>query len=85
MNPFHVWLRPLGNNCRVRVDGVKNVPWLLARLSQSFVFKTSEEVHEEQDSSCCTFQLAYSSQMPRRAVEKLLASIPEVRVMADPA
>ncbi len=85
MNTFPVWLRPLGSDCRVRVDGVNNARWLLARLSQSFIFKTSEEVHEEQGSSYCTFRLAYSSQMSRRALEKLLASIPEVKIMLEPA
>jgi hypothetical protein len=85
MNPFQVWLRPLGGDCRVRVDGMRNAQWLLTRLSQSFVFKTSEGVHEDKDSSCCTFNLAYSSQVPRRMFERLLASIPEVMVMVDPA
>lgn len=85
MNRFQIWLRPLGSNCRVRVDGVKNAQWLLTRLSESFVFKTSEEVHEDRDSSCCTFRVPYSSQVPRRLFEKLLASIPELKVMVDPA
>ena len=86
MNPFHVWLRPLGGDCRVRVDGMSNAQWLLTRLRQSFVFKDSEAIHEDQDSSnCCTFRVAYTSQVPRRVFERLLASIPEVMVMVDPA
>ena len=55
------------------------------RLSQSFVFKTSEAMHEDQGTSCCTFRVAYSSQVPRPAFERLLASIPEVKVMLDSA
>ena len=86
MSPFQVWLRPLGGDCRVRVDGMRNAQWLLTRLSQSFVFKTSEAMHEDHVSaSGCTFRIAYSSQVPRRAFERLLASIPEVTVMVDPA
>jgi hypothetical protein len=61
-----------------------NTNWLLTRLSHSFVFKTSEQVREDGDTSCCTFRVAYSSQMPRPALEQLLASIPEVKVMVDP-
>lgn len=85
MIPFCVWIRPLGSNCRVRVDGIKNVKWLLDRLSQSFVFKSSEPIDEDQSSSCSTFQVPYSSQMPRSTFEKLLAGIPEVRLMTEPA
>ena len=38
MNVFRVWVRPLGGNCRVRVDGIRNAQWLLNRLGHSFVF-----------------------------------------------
>lgn len=85
MNAFHVWLRPLGDTCRVRVDGMKNAQWLLLRLGQSFVFKTAEPMDEEADSSCCTFCMAYSSQVSRRGLERLLVGIPEVVLMTDPA
>ena len=85
MNTFPVWLRPLGNACRVRVDGIKNAQWLVDRLSRSFVFKTSDPMNEEEGSSCYTFRVAYSSQMSRRGLERLLAAIPEVNLMTDPA
>ena len=85
MNAFRVWIRPLGSNYRVRVDGSRNAQWLLDRLGQSFVFKTAEPMNEEKGSSCCTFGLPYGSQMSRRGLEKLLAAIPEVNLMADPA
>ena len=85
MNAFPVWVRPLGNNCRLRVDGIRNAQWLLEHLARSFVFKTSDPMDEEQGSSCCTFQVAYSSQMSRRGLEKLLAGIPEVDLMTEPA
>ncbi|MCR4413849.1 MAG: hypothetical protein NUV77_15625 [Thermoguttaceae bacterium] len=85
MNPFRVWIRPLGTTCRVRVEGLKNARWLLDRLGQSFVFKTSEALDEGHDSPCCTFQISYSSQTPRSAFEKLLVAIPEVKLMSEPA
>ena len=85
MNPFRVWIRPLGSNCRVRVDGIKNAGWLLDRLSRSFVFKSSEPINEDDSSSCSTFRVPYSSQMPRSTFEKLLTGIPEVRLMTEPA
>ena len=85
MNAFHVWIHRAGNACRVRVDGMKNTEWLLNRLSQSFVFKTSEPVNEERNSSYCTFRVTYSSQMSRPRFERLLAAIPEVKLMLEPA
>ena len=85
MNAFPVWIRPLGNNCRLRVDGIKNAQWLLDRLSRSFVFKTSDPMDEEQGSTCCAFRVAYSSQTSRRGLEKLLVAIPEVKLMTEPA
>ena len=85
MNAFCVWVRPLGGNCRVRVDGVKNAQWLLDRLGHSFVFKTADPMNEEDGSSCCTFRVAYDFQTSRRGLERLLAAIPEVKLMADPA
>ena len=83
MNIFRVWIRPSGNDCRVRVDGMQNARWLLSRLSQSFVFKSSESIHDNNASSCSTFRVMYSSQFPRRQFEKLLGAIPEVKLMLD--
>ena len=85
MNAFRVWIRPLGGNCRLRVDGIGNAQWLLNRLGHSFVFKTADPINKEEGSSYCTFRVAYSSKMSRRGLERLLAAIPEVKLMMDPA
>ena len=83
MNAFRVWVRPLGSNCRVRVDGIRNAQWLLNRLGHSFVFKTADPMNEEEGSSCCTFRVAHGSQTSRRGLERLLAAIPEVKLMRE--
>ena len=85
MTRFRVWVRPLGNTSRVRVEGRDNAGWLLRRLSESFVFKTSEPVCEEAGSSCCTFHVSYGAQLSRTSFEKLLSAIPEVLLMAETA
>jgi len=85
MNIFRVWIRPLGEGCRVKVDGLQNARWLLNRLSQSFVFESSESIIDDQASSCSTFRVPYSPRNPRSKFEKLLAAIPEVKLMLDPA
>ena len=83
MNAFRVWVRPLGSNCRVRVDGIRNAQWLLNRLGHSFVFKTAQPMNEEDGSACCSFHVAHSSQTSRRGIERLLAAIPEVKLMRE--
>lgn len=85
MDKFRVWIRPLGSTCRVRVDGRKNTDWLLSRLSRSFAFKSCEPVYEDYGSSCYTFRVPYTSDMPRQKLDRLMASIPEVTLMLDPA
>lgn len=85
MNAFPVWIRPQGTDGRVRVDSMTNATWLINRLSQSFVFKGSEAVNQDECSPCCTFRVVYGSQMCHAGFKKLLAGIPEVTVMADPA
>jgi hypothetical protein len=46
MNSFQVWIRPLREFCRVRIDGIKNAQWLLEHLSREFVFKTNEPMQK---------------------------------------
>jgi hypothetical protein len=85
MKVFRVWLSPLGNNCRLRVDGLGNAQWLLNRLGHSFIFKTAQPLDEEAGSSFCSFRVAYDARTPQRGLEKLLAAIPEVQLMIEPA
>ncbi|MEN6494486.1 MAG: hypothetical protein ABFD16_09345 [Thermoguttaceae bacterium] len=85
MNAFRVWIRPLGSDCRVRVDGVQNANWLLDRLARSFVFKSCEPVRNERGPDCCSFRILYGPQMSRAMFERLLGTIPEVNLMTDPA
>jgi hypothetical protein len=82
---FRVWLRPLGGIFRIRVEGRDNAGWLLRRLSESFVFKNSQPVCDDSAASCCTFHVPDGPNLSRARLEKLLAAIPEVELMAEPA
>ena len=84
MNSFRVWIRPLGNSCRVRVDGIDNAHWLLSRLSRQFVFKTGKPVREDPDSNFCSFLVSYTPPLTPGQFEEILASIPPVELMLDP-
>ena len=85
MNQFHVWLRPLNSGCKVRVDGKRNANWLLDRLSQSFIFKSSTPMNEDEFFPACVFDIVYGSQMCHSVFAKLLGAMPEVDLMIDPA
>jgi len=85
MDRFQVSIHPMANGCRVRVEGIQNAKWLLNRLSQSFVFKSSEAIKEERGSSYSIFNVLYSSQISPSRFKKLLAFIPEVNLLLDPA
>lgn len=80
MKTFNVWICSKGDVCRVRVDGLKNTLWLLERLSRSFVFKTSESLREDNASTSFSFSVIHNFQMTQSRFERLLASIPEVRL-----
>jgi len=69
----------------IRIDGLENTNWLLRRLSDFFVFKTSEPLYEVSNSSDYTFRVAHNSQMSGRRFEQLLAGIAEVKVILEPA
>ncbi len=85
MTEFRVWIHPLGNDCQLRVDGMQNARWLLTRLGRSFIFKSAEPINDDQGSSSCVFRIRCTTQMSRPTLEKVLAAIPEVELVSDPA
>lgn len=85
MKSFCVHLSRIDGASGLRVDGLENAIWLLSRLSDFFVFKTSEPLGEAPNSSGCTFRVAHSSQLSGRKFEKLLAGIMEVKLVFEPA
>ena len=85
MAGFRVWIRPLGNCCRMRVEGRENAEWLLNRLSPFLVTRTSESIRGEDGSNCCRFSVASAPVQSCPTFDLLLASIPEVNLMWEPA
>lgn len=86
MNNFRVWISPLGDFCHVRVDGIENRRWLLDRLSQSFVFRTFEPLETAAaGSALCTFQVPCNPPLSQLSFQKMLAAMPRVQLMKEPA
>jgi hypothetical protein len=84
MNAFSVWITRIDGGSNLRVDSLENANWLLCRLSNYFVFKTSEPLSEVTNSSDYTFRVAHNSQMSGRQFEKLLAGIAEAKLIVEP-
>jgi hypothetical protein len=85
MKTFRVRLSRIDGASGLRVDGLENAKWLLGRLSDFFVFKTSEPLGDARNSSDCTFRVAHSSQLSGPKFERLLAGISEVKLLVEPA
>jgi hypothetical protein len=80
---FRVWLRPMGYEWRVCVDGLESAQWLLVRLSEAFRFQSREGIRKESGSPLCTFQVPYDPPYSYSRLKDLLATIPEVQLMSD--
>jgi carbon storage regulator len=81
-NAFRVWLRPLGAEYRVCVDGIENAKWLLGQL-RGLLVQTSQPISEENSSSLCSFLVPYNARLPYLKFEHLLTAIPEVTLMLN--
>ena len=84
MKIFSVWISRLDGAWRLRVDGHENAIWLERRLSDFFVFKTSEPIHHAVDSSNSTFCIADSSQLSASGFKKLLGEVVEAKLILEP-
>jgi hypothetical protein len=83
MNTFRVWARPLGQMCRLRINGRENAEWLLGRLAE--VFNNCGSITQLEGSSSCVFEVPYNNErLSRCTLEKMLAAIPEVELMLAP-
>jgi hypothetical protein len=83
MQRFRIWLRPLGDACKVRVDGSANAEWL-RRWMEKNGFQLSPSLPVA-GTAQVVFQAAFPPQVSQAAVERNLRSMPEVELMHDPA
>ncbi len=83
MNVFVVGMRRDDHEYVVCVDGLANAQWLLSQLGHSFVFRSARSIAEKPGSALCTFRVPCDARRPLAWFTKLLASIPEVRLLPD--
>jgi hypothetical protein len=85
MSPFQVWLRPLGDSCRVRVDGIGNTRWLLDHLERHPAIRAIGKLDVMVDDTVCSFYIQFHSSLSLQSFGRLVREVPEVRVMLEPA
>ena len=80
---FQVWLRPLGDKCRVRVECLAAAQWLLSYLETV----TDAKCHgfTGDPYGYHTFNVPLTGDMTRSSLGKILQDLKEVEVMAPPA
>lgn len=72
------WLSDDDYACRLAVDGVEFAHNVLDALSRRFAFTSSEPMVEGSRRTQRIFRIAYNSQLSRRQLVQLLASVPGV-------
>jgi len=84
MDEFEVWLRPLGDCCRIRVKGATNAGWLLQHLGKTFTMENANSAQETHDPDVFTFDVPCDTGNSRSRLEKTLSSMREVNLMMRP-
>ena len=79
-----VWVRALGDRCRVRVESMETAHWLLQCLTEKSALAGLESVEIRRTTSGCLFELPNSTQRTLATLERALGEIPEVELMLSP-
>lgn len=83
MNRFQVWLRPIGNATKVRVEGQKNAEWLREQLLDAGAgCGISQPVN---GTTCAAFLAYHTPEVDAFKLRHILTALPTVKLMLDPA
>ena len=83
MDRLKVWLRPLGSSYRVKVDGNDNAKWLSRRLQDQEVECT--QLENNGGTAYWMFVATVPSPTARLKLPEIIAGMPEVQLMLEPA
>lgn len=75
-----MWLESESSGCRVIADSTAGAWQIRARLSDVFIFKTSEPMQQAGASSCRSFRVAYGSNTTFSKLASLIRAMPSVSV-----
>ncbi len=80
---FRVWIRPLGFSWKIHVEGRPQAGWLKDQLVAHNVPCT--DTTRVWDGKAVGFRCLSETQRQKESVERLLRSLPQVRIQIDPA
>jgi hypothetical protein len=83
-SPVRVWVRSLGNSCRVRVDSVEDARWILDRLKAENALTGLEQLKIESTNSGFQFQIPNATRRTLATLENALGRISGVELMLSP-
>lgn len=84
LSPVRVWVRALGQSCRVRLEGVEQAQWVLAQLEKKKALEGVVEVEIRTTANGCLFEVPNASKGALATLEAALGAIPEVELMLSP-
>jgi len=88
MSHFKVWVRPLGNACKICVEGRDNAESLRERLQQEGTNCTAPEPRTETDAAqtpLWVFRAQYTPTITESQLPLFLESLPDIELMLEPA
>ena len=82
--PIQVWFRPLGDKCRIQVDGIEHIPFLLEHLRKTIEFG-DVKILKRKSSALCSMLIRSEPPLDHALLTNLMAEIPEFQIMLAPA
>ncbi len=82
LQPFRVWLRPMGESWRIAVEAGHEAKWLIEKLAEHG-FRSVDLIQDANDLHC-TFRCPTRDRDEKKRVEELLGRLPEVQVQLTP-
>jgi hypothetical protein len=84
MSRVRVWVRALGQSCRVRLESAEQAEWVLAQLEKKKALEGVVKVEIQAAAMGCLFEIPNASKRTLATLEAALGEIPEVELMLSP-
>lgn len=81
---IRVWVRTLGNTCRVRVDKEEHLHWLVEQLSRDPEYTGLKKLDLDTAREKCLLHISYSESGSLARLEEALSQIRGVQLMTEP-
>lgn len=83
-NRVRVWVRALGQECRVRVESVETAKWLVDQLTERKALTGLQFIDMTPTEDGCKFPIPNGPQRTLQTLETALQTIPGVQLMLEP-